>query len=102
MDWDAFKRFVGGTIFTVVFVKRTTGEVRRMNARFGYMPRYLAGGVLPYDPVRKGLRIVFDVSGNPTEPDSLPGYRAIPLDGIVSVRARQRDLVWDRKRQLFR
>lgn len=48
-----------GAFFTVTFVKKD-GSVRTMNARLN-VKKYLRGGTLPYDPIKKGLIPTFDV-----------------------------------------
>lgn len=62
-----------GASFTVVFTKRTTGELRTMNAVTDY-DRLLKGGDAKYDAVSKGLLIVRDLDKD--------AIRSIPLDGI--------------------
>jgi len=49
-----------GVIFSVTFIKRTTGELRRMNCRRG-VKKYLAGGELGYNAKAKALLPVFDL-----------------------------------------
>jgi hypothetical protein len=46
-------------IFSVTFVKRTTGTTRRMVCRKG-VHSYTTGGSLPYEPTNMGLVGVFD------------------------------------------
>jgi len=65
-----------GKIFTVTFVKRSTGETRVMNCRKG-VKKYLRGGELKYDPSKKGLVSVFDMQAQ--------GYRTISLEGITKI-----------------
>jgi hypothetical protein len=64
-----------GKIFRVTFIKRSTGELRDMTARFGVTDK-LRGGELPFDPTEKKLLIVYDMEKE--------DYRAIPVDGLVS------------------
>jgi hypothetical protein len=66
-----------GKIFTVVFIKRTTGEERIMNCRLG-VKKYLKGGSLPFDPVEKMLLPVYDLQKK--------DYRLLPLDGIKYIK----------------
>lgn len=66
-----------GRIFSVKFVKRTTGEVRTMVARTG-VKAHLKGGDAAYKFAEKALLSVYDIQAK--------GYRAIPLDGIISLR----------------
>lgn len=66
-----------GRIFGVKFIKRTTGEIREMQARLG-VKKHLSGGELNYSPVEKNLLIVYDVAKN--------GYRSIPLENVIEVK----------------
>lgn len=66
-----------GRIFTVTFTKRTTGEIRVMNARTG-VTKHLKGGEAAYSFSAKRLLSVYDLANK--------GYRAVPLDGIISLR----------------
>lgn len=66
----------GGEIFTVEFVKRSTGEVRKMNARLG-VTKHLKGGDLKYDPKEHALITVFDMQKK--------GYRSIATEGITKL-----------------
>ena len=63
-----------GAFFTVTFVKKD-GSIRTMNSRLG-VKKYLRGGTLPYDPIKKGLIPVFDVK--------LKEYRMINQKTIIS------------------
>lgn len=62
--------------FTVEFVKRTTGEYRKMNCRKG-VTKHLAGGPAAYNPNDHDLIWVYSMDA--------PGYRSIPMEGIISV-----------------
>lgn len=66
-----------GKIFSVVFVKRTTGELRTMVARTG-VKAHLKGGDAAYKFSAKSLLSVYDLQAK--------GYRAIPLEAIVSLK----------------
>ena len=66
-----------GAIFGVDFIKRTTGELRKMTARLG-VKRHLKGGVAAYDAAAKDLIFVYDITAE--------GYRTIALDAITSLR----------------
>lgn len=66
-----------GRFFTIEFVKRTTGELRRMTARLG-VKKHLKGGARAYDPAELGLLIVWE-SRSAT-------YKSIPTDAIKSLR----------------
>lgn len=65
-----------GKIFSVVFDKRTTGDVRRMLCR-GRV-RYTAKGTKPYDPRKHSLVVVYDMERQ--------GWRSIPLDAILQIK----------------
>lgn len=67
-----------GQIFTVVFVKRTTGELRTMNCRKG-VKKGVTGEGLAFDPNEKGLIPVFDMKAD--------GFRMISIEGIREIRA---------------
>jgi len=69
----------GGTIFGVVFIKRSTGELREMNCRMN-VKKYLKGGPPAYNPSEHNLLWVFDVQKM--------GYRSIALEGVQNIRLR--------------
>ena len=62
-----------GKIFFAEFVKRTSGETRRMTCRLG-VKSYLKGGSLSYSPKAKKLVVVFDMDKH--------NYRMINLEGL--------------------
>ena len=62
-------------IFSVVFLKKD-GTIRKMNCRFG-VKKYLKGGSLSFDPIKRGLLVVFDVNKK--------AYRMINLKTITNV-----------------
>jgi len=66
-----------GAIFGVDFIKRTTGELRKMTARLG-VKKHLKGGVAAYDAAAKDLIFVYDITAE--------GYRSIALDAITALR----------------
>ena len=68
-----------GKMFSVEFIKRTTGETREMICRRGVLS-HLKGGDAAYDPKENGLLWVFD-----TQKD---GYRSIPLENVIKVKIR--------------
>jgi len=70
-------RTSNGAIFGVDFVKRTTGEVRKMTARLG-VKKHLKGGEAAYDAAAKDLIFVYDITAE--------GYRTIALDAITGLR----------------
>lgn len=65
-----------GRFFSIEFIKRTTGEHRKMNARVG-VKKYLKGGNQSYDPASRGLRVVFDTQKRE--------YRAVPLENVYRI-----------------
>jgi len=67
-----------GRIFSVVFVKRTTGEIRTMVARTG-VTSALKGGDAAYSFSANSLLSVYDTQAK--------GYRTIPLEGIISLKS---------------
>lgn len=62
-----------GMIFSVEFVKRTDGKLRKMVCRLG-VRKHLKGGTKAYDPKQHDLLCVFDMENE--------GYRSIPVDAI--------------------
>jgi len=72
------KEITPTTIFSIDFVKRTTGEARTMVCRLG-VTKHLKGGELNFDPISKGLLSVYDMQA--------AGYRMINLDTVTEIRA---------------
>ena len=72
-----------GKFCTVTFIKRSTGELRKMTCRTG-VKRHLQGGSKPYSSNAHGLITVFDLAKQ--------AYRSIPLDGIQRITANGRTL----------
>ena len=68
-----------GKFFGVEFVKRTTGELRQMQARIG-VTKHLKGGAKKFDDASKNLLTVFSMDAN--------GYRSIPIDAIQSLKVK--------------
>lgn len=68
-----------GKIVSVVFVKRTTGELRKMSCRTE-VKKGLKGVGMAYNAVDKKLITVYDVANQ--------GYRNIATEGIVSLTMR--------------
>jgi hypothetical protein len=69
-----------GKIFTVTFIERTNGQKRVLNGRLG-VKVYLVGGVLRYNPNKKGLI--------PVKDNNIPGragYRMINIPGIINLK----------------
>lgn len=79
MNPETLIRSTQGRLFSVQFIKRSTGELRQMTARVG-VTRYLSGGPRAYNPADYNLITVFEVT--PREPG---GYKSIPLDAILSI-----------------
>lgn len=67
-----------GKFFTVEFVKRTTGELRKMNCRTGVKKGVKGVGKL-YNPEEKGVVVVWDTQKK--------AFRSISIEGIISVTA---------------
>ncbi len=63
-----------GKVFSVTFIKRTTGKPRTMNCRLG-VTKHLKGGVKSFTDAQKQLLTVFDMNAK--------GYRSIPLEAIT-------------------
>ena len=72
-----------GTVFGVEFIKRTTGEIRKMNCRLD-VKKYLVGGELAYNPADYDLIPVWDVNIAKAE-GGREGYRMINCTGILSL-----------------
>ncbi len=62
-----------GAIFSVEFIKRSNGELRKMICRLG-VKKHLRGGDKAYDSEQHKLLTVFDMEKE--------GYRSIPVDTI--------------------
>ncbi len=80
IDWNRARdliRATKGKIFTVTFIKRSTGEERLMNCRIG-VKKYLHGGTLPYYPDDYDLIPVFDLKKSK--------YRMISADTLKSLK----------------
>ena len=73
-----------GHVFGVEFIKRTNGELRQMNARFGVYS-HTVGGYLKYVPEAKNLIGVFDMEAPPDRRDTKGAYRMIDLNSVLSV-----------------
>lgn len=73
-NYRNFSKLVAdGHIFTVEFIKRTTGELRKMKCRTG-VKKHLKGGTLAYSPKDNGLLTVYDLEAK--------GYRSIPVQNV--------------------
>jgi hypothetical protein len=76
---EQFLRSLNGKFFTIEFVKRTTGEVRKMTATTNYQSK-LAGGEATYDFTEKKLIPVWDLAKQ--------AFRSIPLDAVLTINAK--------------
>lgn len=61
-------------VFHVEFIKRTNGEYRKMNCRYG-VTKALAGGQKAFNDEDYQLKTVYDMDK--------AGYRSIALEGLV-------------------
>jgi len=66
-----------GTFFSVTFLKRSDGTVRRMHCRTG-VHKYSTGEGLKYNALEQGLLPVWEMN---------VGYKMIPLTNVISFRA---------------
>ena len=67
----------GYAFATVIFLKRSNGEYRKMNYRLG-VKKHLKGGNQGYDPKTHNLITLWETSEN-------GGYKCVPLDGITEI-----------------
>ena len=70
-----------GKIFSAIFVKKD-GTLRTMNCRLG-VRKYLKGGTLKFNPSKKGLVVVFDITKRE--------YRMINLNTVKSLKVRRKE-----------
>ena len=73
-----------GAFFSVEFIKRTTGELRKMTATLNYQSK-LKGGTASYDAFEKGLLVVADTLALRKTPER--AIRSIPLENVLSINA---------------
>jgi hypothetical protein len=85
---DTIKALEDGRFFTVVFTKRTTGEVRVMNCR-QRVTKHLRGGDAAYSFSAHSLCSTYDMVEK--------GYRCFPLDGLIEIRIDGDSLIVDNK-----
>ena len=69
-----------GRVFTVEFVKRTTGEWRTMTCRRG-VKKGVTGVGMAYDPLSRGLFTVYDMQKKAFRHINLKDLRALVMDG---------------------
>lgn len=67
-----------GRIFSVRFIKRSTGEIRTMVCRTGVRSE---GGSLKFNAADKDLLVVWDMQAR--------AFRSIPVDGILEMRVQK-------------
>lgn len=79
-----------GHFFKVVFVKRSTGEVREMTARIG-VKKYTNGIGLKYDAKSKNLLPVWVSNENL---DGAEAYRMVDLETILEIKANGKELLY--------
>ena len=65
-----------GGIFSVEFIKRSNGQLRKMVCRLG-VKKHLKGGTKAYSSKAHNLLTVFDMDNK--------GYRSIPVDAIQRI-----------------
>jgi len=80
-----------GKIFSVRFVKKD-GTTRFMKCRTGVTTK-LKGGELPYDPMSKGLKPVFDLACN--------NYRMVNVNTVYEVSFGGKTYLNDRAKELL-
>ena len=73
-----------GRVFGVRFIKRSTGEVRKMSARTG-VSKYVTGEGLKFSPSQKKLVAVFDMNKQ--------GYRMINLEGLTHLNIGRKEYI---------
>jgi len=76
---EAIQRITTGKFVSILFVKRTTGELRKMLCRTG-VKKHLQGGTMKYNPREHGLLTVFDMIKRE--------YRSVPVEGLQRVMVR--------------
>jgi len=69
-----------GRIFEIYFIKRSTGEERKIVGRLG-VKKYLKGGNLKYNPKELNLITIFELKTK----DKPGGYKAIPVENILNI-----------------
>lgn len=75
-----------GQFFSVLFEKRTNGEIRKMQCRTG-VHKHLKGGELKYSPNEKGLITVWSPDSAGKHGQNDVGYRAVPIYAITEIHA---------------
>ena len=83
---DAFKK-ADGSLVSITFVKRTTGDVRKMLARTG-VRKGVKGVGLKFNPRNKSLIGVYDFDKVREGADPHKCYRFVPIDAVISMKVR--------------
>ena len=82
---ESILRATRGGFFTVVFTKRTTGELRTMHATLNYKGA-LKGGDSAYDHASKKLLVVRDMDATRAN-GNVDAIRSIPWDAVHQINA---------------
>ena len=80
---ESILRATRGGFFTVVFTKRTTGELRTMHATLN-LKSALKGGDSAYDHASKKLLVVRDMDATRKGDKAI---RSIPWDAVLTINA---------------
>ena len=83
-----------GIIFTVKFVKRTTGEERVMNCRRG-VKKGVKGIGLGFDPDEKGLLVVWDMQKIDTHGEK-GAFRMLNLEDLLELKMQGKTYTWSK------
>ncbi len=84
---ESLQEIDNGEFTEVSFLKRSTGELRRITGRFG-VTRHLRGGEAAYNFKSKNLLSIWiPESSRREENKSKGGYRAVPIEGITEIAA---------------
>jgi len=84
-----------GIIFTVKFIKRTTGEERVMNCRRG-VSKGVKGVGLGFDPDEKGLLVVWDMQKLEEGATEKGAFRMINLEDLRELKMQGKRYAWSR------
>lgn len=89
---DFIKAAKSGKIFACSFIKRQTGEERRMVCRTG-VKVHLTGGGARYNAAAYNLLTVWDFT--------VAGYRNINLDWMLWIKVAGKLWMWNEEQQVF-
>lgn len=93
MNYNQFLDQVrSGKIFTIEFIKRTTGENRVMNARLG-VKAHVKGVGRSFVPDNKNLLGVFDMQKQ--------AYRFVSLECLIGLKLNGKEYSWNQENQEF-